>query len=175
MFATGSCSGSPGPEWADSGCTFMHVGHKCTAPCASGQQGVGYVADCTIAGWHVMARDCSDVVQPPPRRPCIFLPTPNAPAGSKGWAADCAGRGDGERCQAACDGLNSYFGRGYTGLCQDGQWIALVSGTGSFAHAVPHVCGISWVAHVVALAGLHMFPALAQLLTLLYMLHMFWH
>jgi hypothetical protein len=76
----------------------MAVGSQCTAPCPSGQHGVGYVAQCTIAGWQVAARDCSDVIQLPPRKPCNFLPTPNAPAGSNGWAADCAGRGDGQTC-----------------------------------------------------------------------------
>jgi hypothetical protein len=104
----------------------MTVGSQCTAPCPSGRQGVGYVAQCTIVGWQVTARDCSDV--PPPRKPCNFLPTLNAPAGSKGWAAGCAGRKDGESCQASCDGINSYFGSGYTALCWDGQWAVQLGG-----------------------------------------------
>ncbi|WIA08138.1 hypothetical protein OEZ85_007594 [Tetradesmus obliquus] len=103
-----SCSGSPGPEWANSGCAFMSVGSQCTAARPSGQQGIGYVASCTIAGWQVTARDCSNIPTT-----CSFLPTPNAPEGSKGWSSDCAGRANGESCQAACDGLNPYFGRGY--------------------------------------------------------------
>jgi hypothetical protein len=77
-------------------------------------------SQCTIAGWQVAARDCSD--DPPPRKPCNFLPTSNAPAGSKGWAVDCAGRADGKFCQAPCGGANSYFGQGYTAMCQNGQW-----------------------------------------------------
>ncbi|WIA20647.1 hypothetical protein OEZ85_005025 [Tetradesmus obliquus] len=118
-----SCSGSPGPEWAGSGCTGLRVGSKCTVPCPSGQQGVGFVAECSFAGWQVSARDCSDVPTT-----CNFLPTLNAPAGSKGWGADCAGRANGETCQAACDGVNAYFGQGYSALCQNGEWTVLPSG-----------------------------------------------
>jgi hypothetical protein len=110
----------------------MRVGSQCTAQCPSGQQGVGYVAECTYVGWQVTARDCSDVPLPP--KPCNFLPTPNAPAGSKGWAADCAGRGDGESCQAKCDGASSYFGQGYTALCQDGQWMVQPGGRCASKH-----------------------------------------
>uniref|UniRef100_A0A383WDU4 Tyrosine-protein kinase ephrin type A/B receptor-like domain-containing protein n=1 Tax=Tetradesmus obliquus TaxID=3088 RepID=A0A383WDU4_TETOB len=112
-----ACRGSPGPEWADSGCAGRSVGSNCTEPCGTGQQGIGYVAECTIGGWQVTARDCSDVPTT-----CSLLPTANAPAGSKGWNNDCAGRGNGEFCQALCDGLNAYFGQGYSALCQDGQW-----------------------------------------------------
>ncbi|WIA40966.1 hypothetical protein OEZ86_004616 [Tetradesmus obliquus] len=93
-----SCSGSPGPEWAGSGCTGLRVGSKCTVPCPSGQQGVGFVAESALQ------------------------------AGSKGWGADCAGRANGETCQAACDGVNAYFGQGYSALCQNGEWTVLPSG-----------------------------------------------
>jgi hypothetical protein len=122
--AAASCGGSPGPEWADSGCAFTRVGSQCIAPCPTGQQGVGYVAVCTTTGWQVTARDCANVTAPAPAAPqtCNFLPTASPPAGSKGWAAECAGRNDGETCRAACDGINSYFGKGYTALCQAGQW-----------------------------------------------------
>ncbi|WIA40163.1 hypothetical protein OEZ86_013560 [Tetradesmus obliquus] len=120
-----SCSGSPGPEWTNSSCAFMSVGSQCTATCPSGQQGIGYVASCTIGGWQVTARDCSPIIEVPT---CNSLPTPNAPAGSKGWAADCVGRRDGETCQAACDVSNlKYFepgqNVGYSVLCQAGQWV----------------------------------------------------
>jgi hypothetical protein len=130
--AAGSCSGSPGPEWADSGCGFTHVGSKCIVSCSNGQQGIGFVAECTMRGWQVTARDCANVTPPEPEilpKACGFLPSPNAPLGSKGWAADCAGRDHGQTCKAACDGINSYFGRGYTALCQDGHWKVQPGGT----------------------------------------------
>ncbi|WIA40167.1 hypothetical protein OEZ86_013564 [Tetradesmus obliquus] len=119
-----SCSGSPGPEWTNSSCAFMPVGSQCTAACPSGQQGIGYVASCTIGGWQVTARDCSTIIVEVPT--CKSLPTPSAPAGSTGWAADCVGRGDGETCRAACavsnDIMSSYTGPGYSAVCQAGQW-----------------------------------------------------
>uniref|UniRef100_A0A383VLH2 Sushi domain-containing protein n=1 Tax=Tetradesmus obliquus TaxID=3088 RepID=A0A383VLH2_TETOB len=118
-----SCSGSPGPKWANSSCAFMSVGSQCTAACPEDQQGIRNVASCTIGGWQVTARDCSNI-----STTCSFLPTPNAPEGSKGWASDCAGRANGESCQAACDGLNAYFGRGYSALCQDGEWVVQPGG-----------------------------------------------
>lgn len=123
--AAGACSGSPGPEWAGSSCAFMTVGSQCTAACPSGQQGSGYAADCTIAGWQVAAKNCSEI---PPDKP-IYIPIPcksppggNAPSGTAGWPADCAGKADGESCKAACDKIYSNIGEGYSALCQAGQW-----------------------------------------------------
>jgi hypothetical protein len=134
----GSCNGSPGTEWAESGCASMRVGSKCPAPCTSNQQGAGYVAECTMIGWQVTARDCANVTTPSnelnetrPVTPefCPSLPTANAPAGSNGWETGCAGRADGQICQATCDGNNSYVGPGYTARCQAGQWTVQPSGS----------------------------------------------
>jgi hypothetical protein len=86
------------------------------------------VAECSISGWQVTARDCTTST-------CNFLPTPNAPDGSKGWSDDCAGRGDGESCTAACDGVNSYFGQGYTAVFQAGQWTVQPGGECRGKHA----------------------------------------
>ncbi|WIA42680.1 hypothetical protein OEZ86_008638 [Tetradesmus obliquus] len=128
-----ACSGSPGPEWAGSSCTFMTVGSQCTAACPSGQQGSGYAADCIISGWQVAAKNCSDKQPDIPDKP-IYIPIPcksppggSAPSGSTGWPADCAGKADGETCKAECDKLLSYTG-GYTALCQAGQWTVQQAG-----------------------------------------------
>jgi hypothetical protein len=113
-----SCTGTPGPEWADSGCDYTRVGSNCTASCPSGQQGIGHVATCTVRGWQVTARDCRNST-------CTSLPTVNAPPGSKGWDSECAGRDDGETCQAACEASSAlvvYKGPGYTSTCEAGQW-----------------------------------------------------
>jgi hypothetical protein len=128
LTSAGSCSGSPGPEWADSNCEFTKIGIQCKAPCNSSLQGSGYVAECTVTGWQVLSRDCNNNTEAKPLAPCNFSPPGNAPAGSTGWSNNCAGRADGQTCKAACDGASSFFGRGYTALCQDGQWAVLPGG-----------------------------------------------
>jgi hypothetical protein len=92
-------------------------------------QGSGFVAECTLGGWQVLSRDCINKTDVPLQLViCNFLPTGNVPAGSKGWSTSCAGKADGETCQAACDGANAFFGKGYTAVCGAGEWTPLPGG-----------------------------------------------
>ncbi|WIA41032.1 hypothetical protein OEZ86_004670 [Tetradesmus obliquus] len=112
-----------GWPWNAKPCASAAVGQQCFTTCIwPAYDGSGYYVTCLPDGsWSgpggfCFPRSCSGSPGPD------FLPTPNAPAGSKGWSADCAGRANGGTCRAACDGLNSFFGQGYTAVCQAGQW-----------------------------------------------------
>jgi hypothetical protein len=61
--SAGTCSGSPGPEWASSSCAGTRVGLQCNASCSGSPVGSGYTAVCTRRGWQRLVPDCQREVR----------------------------------------------------------------------------------------------------------------
>lgn len=126
----GPPSGSKG--WSSS-CAGRSVGESCWSECdvEHSYAGSGYVAECTLSGWQVIARSCHYVPHPDV---CKDLPAPNAPDDSQGWSPSSAGQSAGASCRAECDVEHYYSGGGYTATCitgspaEDGHWEVQLGG-----------------------------------------------